>query len=66
MIIFTIFITISCNELTTDLSDHLAIVTTINLDYTSTSSYRSASSKFNKTDVRLMRPTIINLETLIM
>ena len=46
--------TISCNVLTTDLSDHLAIVTTINLDNTSTSSYRSASYNQNpaQTNVR--------------
>ena len=35
--------TISCNILTTDISDHLAIVTTINLDNTSTSPYRLAT-----------------------
>ena len=34
--------TISCNVLTTDVSDHLAIVTTINLDNTSSSPYRTA------------------------
>ena len=35
--------TISCNILTTDISDHLAIVTTINLDNTSSSPYRLAT-----------------------
>ena len=34
--------TVSCNVLTTDISDHLAIVTTINLDNTSSSPYRTA------------------------
>lgn len=39
--------TISCNVLTTAVSDHLAIVTTINLDNTSSSPYRLANTRNN-------------------
>ena len=35
--------TISCNVLTTSISDHLATMTTINLDNTASSPYRAAS-----------------------
>ena len=62
--------TISCNVLTTDMSDHLAIVTTINLDNTPTSSYRSASNsqnvsqtetrRFNDTNNQKFRDLIID------
>ena len=42
--------TISCNILTTDISDHLAILTTINLDNTSSSPYRVSNLRANPED----------------
>ena len=48
--------TISCNILTTDISDHLAIVTTINLDNTSSSPYRLATrANLDPTEINTTR-----------
>ena len=58
--------TISCNVLTTDLSDHLAIVTTIILIIRPpavTAPHLIIKIQLKQTYVVLMRPTIINLET---